>query len=82
MKSAAKILILIVINIIVSVLATLATLYWWENIRQQEIPFSVNDLLSTGGIAATISPTQNETFPLVIDPDPDDSVIALPTEAV
>lgn len=82
MKSAAKILILIIINIIVSVLATLATLYWWENIRQQEIPFSVNDLLSTGGIAATISPTQNETFPPVIDPDPDDSVIALPTEAV
>lgn len=82
MKSAAKILILIIINIIVSVLATLATLYWWENIRQQEIPFSVNDLLSTGGIAATISPTQNETFPPVIDPDPSDSVIALPTEAV
>ena len=44
MKSAAKILILILINIIISVLAALATLYWWENIRQQEIPFSVNEI--------------------------------------
>lgn len=41
MKSFWKILLLIIVNVLVSVGATLATLYYWENIRNAESPYEL-----------------------------------------
>ena len=49
MKTFWKILILLLVNLIVSVTATFAVLYYWENIRNAEKPYTlitVNDSAS------------------------------------
>lgn len=58
MKSVGKIVLILLLNIFVSVCATLATLYWWENIRQEQLPFSINQLLNIQPTAlANTAPT-------------------------
>ena len=55
MNSFVKVLLLIILNIIISVSATLAVLYYWENIRNAESPY---ELIT---IAETSSPSYYET---------------------
>lgn len=85
MKSASKIFLMILINIIVSVCAALATLYWWENIRGGEVPFSVNAILSSNEIVPTSASAVTPIEPLGISTgnnqlrEPIETAIALPT---
>lgn len=83
MKSAPKILLMILINIIVSVCATLATLYWWENFRGGEVPFSINAVLRSIEITPTsamipIEPLGQTTGSTQLR-EPVETAIALPT---
>lgn len=83
MKSAPKILLMIFINIVVSVCATLATLYWWENFRGGEVPFSINAVLRSMDMTPTsaaipiepLGPSAGSIQPR----EPINTAIALPT---
>ena len=57
MKNIWKILILLIVNVIVSVSATFAVLYYWENIRNAEKPYTLitsEDQQSTNSVEATL----------------------------
>jgi len=71
MNSFGKILLLLIINILVSVSATLAVLYYWENIHNAEKPYTLitsEELITTEQTAATpeidyaIVPTSQSTL--------------------
>ena len=69
MKTFWKILILLLVNLIVSVTATFAVLYYWENIRNAEKPYTlitVNDSASP----VVSSPTIEIDYNILMTPTP------------
>ncbi|HPB40133.1 MAG TPA: lamin tail domain-containing protein [Flexilinea sp.] len=69
MKTFWKILILLLVNVIVSVTATFAVLYYWENIRNAEKPYTlitVNDSASP----VVSSPTIEIDYNILMTPTP------------
>ena len=85
MSSFWKILILLVINILVSVFSTLAVLYYWENIRNAEKPYTLvvpeeteislesTQIVDYGILAVTDTPVSDpgETQPVSTDEETD-----------
>jgi hypothetical protein len=77
MKSFWKIVLLLIINIIVSVSATFAVLYYWENIRNADKPYTL--ITSNQAPAApTVQPTLEIDF-AIVEPSTEPAEIAQPT---
>ena len=69
MKTFWKILILLLVNVIVSVTATFAVLYYWENIRNAEKPYT---LITVNNSASPVvsSPTIEIDYNILMTPTP------------
>ncbi|MBP8964620.1 MAG: lamin tail domain-containing protein [Flexilinea sp.] len=69
MKTFWKILILLLINVIVSVTATFAVLYYWENIRNAEKPYTLITVNNSASPAVS-SPTIEIDYNILMTPTP------------
>ncbi len=94
MSSFGKFILLLLVNILVSVLATLAVLYYWENIRNAEKPYILATLAEPGnsetlqeaagtpeidyGILATSSPAASQAGTQAIETKTENEITATP----
>lgn len=84
MKSALKILLILIVNIVVSFSAALAALYWWEKTQSDPPPISVGEIIAPLAPNASDAGGAVPTHVIAIELEPNVrlTAIALPTEAI